>query len=294
MSSDSINSGYVLEDINGKVVRIGAELGRALPFQVQFSARTIYSLDDDFFLKSKDRHHLSITPRQTLVTWLLDKHGYTSLKDLPIGKCSWLDCEYSTEHPMPLAVASVSNDKTQFYCGPGDLSPFRILRYGNLVPREGGKDRLVLLWSGYDFLIRKISNWVREFHPEIEYVYGPPRGGLVLAVALSHHLNIKMVTEQPWRPSIRRKTLWVDDIYGTGETFRLAGGVRDPDRDTNRFGAYAVWVTRDPTINAWYGCVMQNDDWVVFPWETDEPCAVAADEADYVQRRGISHLGEQK
>ncbi len=173
------------------------------------------------------------------------------------------------------------------------MSPFCPDLQGDL-DHQGDTTRLLLHWKGFDKTIQKLVAWVNEFHPEIEYVYGPPRGGLVLAVALSHHLNIKMLSAPPWIPNMRLKTLWVDDIYGTGETFNAAKGNLERTADVNHYGAYAVWVTRDPAIDAWYGCVMRNEDWVVFPWEADDPQLASADETDYLQRRSISHPGEQK
>ena len=43
-------------------------------------------------------------------------------------------------------------------------------------------------------------------------IYGIPRGGLCLAVALSHKLNIELLKEP------RNNILIVDDIYDSGET----------------------------------------------------------------------------
>lgn len=284
------NTWYFVEDHNGKLVRINAE-GK-LPHVVLLSARTVYSMEEQRFLKSRDDYHLPDSG-MTLAEWLFRRQQ--SLDEVPIGVCSWLlhlESGSMIADITRMQTARVTEAKTQFYCGLWTMSPFRPDLQGNLIRREEGQHWLELHWKGFDKTIQKLVAWVKEFHPEVQYVYGPPRGGLVLAVALSHHLNIKMLTFSPWKPSMREKTLWVDDIYGTGETFREARP-SDPASDCSRYGAYAFWVTRDPSVKAWYGCVMRNEDWVVFPWEADDPELANADETDYLRRRNISRLGEQ-
>jgi hypoxanthine phosphoribosyltransferase len=284
-----INDGFVLEDDNGKLARIEPDGSNKLPYAVMLSALTVYYLRDDRFIKSREGHHW-VSSGMTLATWLFGKG--TTLAKLPVGVCSW--SKHGTEPKIQdMQNATVTEAKTQFFCGPWPMSPFCPDLQGDL-DHQGDTTRLLLHWKGFDKTIQKLVAWVNEFHPEIEYVYGPPRGGLVLAVALSHHLNIKMLSAPPWIPNMRLKTLWVDDIYGTGETFNAAKGNLERTADVNHYGAYAVWVTRDPAIDAWYGCVMRNEDWVVFPWEADDPQLASADETDYLQRRSISHPGEQK
>jgi len=100
-------------------------------------------------------------------------------------------------------------------------------------------------------------------------VYGVPRGGLVLAVGLSHRLQLPLL-EQP-RPGC----LVVDDVYETGRTlapFRQLPGVQ-----------VAVWISKvEP---GWWQAVEITacQEWLVFPWE--DPVRAAAEESAYRRRR---------
>ena len=62
---------------------------------------------------------------------------------------------------------------------------------------------------------RKCKNW------KISNIYGIPRGGLCLAVALSHKLNIK-ISKKP-----TKYTLIVDDIFETGMTLNNFTNIKE-------------------------------------------------------------------
>ena len=65
-------------------------------------------------------------------------------------------------------------------------------------------------WSEFDKSVEQIANKCRS--KEFSGIYGVPRGGLCLAVALSHKLKIDLISEPI------RNSLIVDDIYETGYT----------------------------------------------------------------------------
>ena len=67
-------------------------------------------------------------------------------------------------------------------------------------------------WKDFDKSVEYISNQCRFL--EFSGIYGIPRGGLCLAVALSHKLKINLISE----PS--KNSLIVDDIYETGITLK--------------------------------------------------------------------------
>lgn len=95
----------------------------------------------------------------------------------------------------------------------------------------------------------------------IQYVYGPPRGGSVVAAMLSHRAPLTYLHHVP-PLDMRRKTLWVDDIVGTGATLRKAG--------EQGWGRYAAVLGR-PKMNIVSGYTIPDsmkDTWWVFPWET--------------------------
>ena len=67
-------------------------------------------------------------------------------------------------------------------------------------------------WSEFDESVEHIA---KECHYlDFSGIYGVPRGGLCLAVALSHKLKIKLIS----KPT--KNSLIVDDIYETGITLK--------------------------------------------------------------------------
>ena len=65
-------------------------------------------------------------------------------------------------------------------------------------------------WSEFDKSVEQIANKCR--FKEFSGIYGVPRGGLCLAVALSHKLKIELLSEP------LKNSLIVDDVYETGLT----------------------------------------------------------------------------
>ena len=84
-------------------------------------------------------------------------------------------------------------------------------------------------------------------------VYGFPRGGLCLAVALSHSLGIPLL-DVP-----KNNTLIVDDIYDTGYTLEQIKHIEGSETH--------VWVSKQkPTWWNSYKYIKDNE-WIIFPWE---------------------------
>ena len=65
-------------------------------------------------------------------------------------------------------------------------------------------------WSDFDNSVEHIANKCK--FQEFSGIYGVPRGGLCLAVALSHKLKINLISEPI------RNSLIIDDVYETGIT----------------------------------------------------------------------------
>ncbi|GIR04373.1 MAG: hypothetical protein CM15mP15_1120 [Prochlorococcus sp.] len=65
-------------------------------------------------------------------------------------------------------------------------------------------------WSEFDKSVEYIADKCKNL--KFSGIYGVPRGGLCLAVALSHKLKIKLISEPT------KNSLIVDDIYETGIT----------------------------------------------------------------------------
>jgi hypoxanthine phosphoribosyltransferase len=113
-------------------------------------------------------------------------------------------------------------------------------------------------WSEFDEDIDKIVEWTKLF--EFDNIYGIPRGGLVVAVALSHKIEIPVILDSK---DITNKTLVVDDIVDSGKTVsKLFEG--------DKIAMVASLFYDKNTIYIPQFVPNLKEEWVVFPWETNE------------------------
>ena len=128
----------------------------------------------------------------------------------------------------------------------------------------------VLSWAQFDQAVAQLAS--RFADAELTGVYGVPRGGLCLAVALSHAM------ERPLLSSPDRSALIVDDVYETGRTLTAV-------HDQVPQASFAVWVSKG-TPDWWTAAlVADSSEWVVFPWEN--VAQARADEQAYRISRGL-------
>ena len=125
-------------------------------------------------------------------------------------------------------------------------------------------------WSEFDKSVDHISKEC-EFL-EFSGIYGIPRGGLCLAVALSHKLKLNLISEP------KKNSLIVDDIYETGITLSSLKNIE---------GAtfFVLFSKIKPT---WWNTVhiSEKNEWIVFPWENT--LNVYSDRNEYINKRGLS------
>ena len=55
--------------------------------------------------------------------------------------------------------------------------------------------KVYISWEGYDSYIDSITNWVKTSDLNLGAVYGLPRGGLPIAVSLSHRLHLPLLMD---------------------------------------------------------------------------------------------------
>lgn len=130
--------------------------------------------------------------------------------------------------------------------------------------RGGGVPVICLSWSDFDRAADSLSR--RLIGGKFDAIYGVPRGGLPLAVALSNILDLPLITGEETSVRLQGKVLLVDDIADHGVTIA---------RLRKRFGPLpaAVWVRRDraKALENVEAVVLVNDDeWILFPWERPE------------------------
>ena len=129
--------------------------------------------------------------------------------------------------------------------------------------------RRYFTWSEFDKSVDHIADKCKYL--DISGIYGVPRGGLCLAVALSHKLEIQLI-DKPFKNS-----LIVDDIFETGITlsnFKHIKGVN-----------FFVLISRKKPI--WWNTVTLSykKEWVVFPWENKKN--EIKEEKKYHKKRGL-------
>ena len=106
-------------------------------------------------------------------------------------------------------------------------------------------------WSEFDKSVERIAN--KCSFKEFSGIYGVPRGGLCLAVALSHKINIELISEPI------KNSLIVDDVYETGITLNAF-------KDIEGAMFFVLFSKIEPE---WWNTVhiSEKDEWIVFPWE---------------------------
>ena len=125
-------------------------------------------------------------------------------------------------------------------------------------------------WSEFDNSVNHIANKCKFL--EFSGIYGVPRGGLCLAVALSHRLKIDLISEPI------RNSLIVDDIYETGYTLNTL-------KDIEGAMFFVLFSKIKPT---WFNTVFKSkkNEWIVFPWENILNSQI--DRNEYIKKRGLS------
>ena len=125
-------------------------------------------------------------------------------------------------------------------------------------------------WSEFDKSVEHIANKCKFF--EFSGIYGVPRGGLCLAVALSHKLKINLISEPI------KNSLIVDDVYETGITLNTL-------KDIEGAMFFVLFSKIKPT---WWNTVhiSKKKEWIVFPWENS--LNSQSDRNDYIRKRGLS------
>ena len=125
-------------------------------------------------------------------------------------------------------------------------------------------------WSEFDKSVEHIANKCKLL--EFSGIYGVPRGGLCLAVALSHKLKINLISEPI------KNSLIVDDVYETGLTLTTF-------KDIEGAMFFVLFSKIKPT---WWNTVniSKKREWIVFPWENT--INAQNDRNEYIKKRGLN------
>ena len=125
-------------------------------------------------------------------------------------------------------------------------------------------------WSEFDKCVEQIA--IKCKFLDFSRIYGVPRGGLCLAVALSHKLKINLISEP------KKNALIVDDVYETGITLSTF-------KDIEGANFFVLFSKISPT---WWNTVYlsEKSEWIVFPWEDNLNSQNYYN--DYIKKRGLN------
>ena len=123
--------------------------------------------------------------------------------------------------------------------------------------------KVYISWEGYDSYIDSITNWVKTSDLNLGAVYGLPRGGLPIAVSLTHRLHLPLLMDYYDRKIVTdKKILVVDDIADTGHT------LKDFENKHNIICTFHYH--EQSIIEPDYWIHKKDDDWIVYPWELND------------------------
>ena len=119
-------------------------------------------------------------------------------------------------------------------------------------------EKIYVTWEEVTEFVNNVAKKVEEKGLNISGVYGLPRGGLVLAVMLSHKLHVPMLMAPAANAII------VDDIADSGRSL-----IHYTENDTqfNKFFIATMYYHPRSLVEPDYWIYNKEDNWIVFPWE---------------------------
>ena len=116
--------------------------------------------------------------------------------------------------------------------------------------------KIYVTWNEYQQMIDILGSELKKCDEKFDGIYGIPRGGLPMAVSLSHILNLPLLLYPT------KNTLVVDDISDTGKT--LAS--HKNKKIVTLFST--TWTITKPDF--WTVFKENKDSWIIFQWEYDD------------------------
>ena len=117
-------------------------------------------------------------------------------------------------------------------------------------------------WELIDDCVTDIAFHLKDTGKDFKGIYGIPRGGSLLAVMLSHKLDIPYITEF-WRVG-DGDIVVIDDIADTGKTFQFY----KEQPETKDAHYVTIHEHKQSIVKPDYSVIEKVDKWIVYPWET--------------------------
>lgn len=122
-------------------------------------------------------------------------------------------------------------------------------------------EKVFYSWSDVQHFVDALEKDVED--KEFVGVYGIPRGGLVLAVLISHKLSIPLLNAPC------ENCIIVDDICDTGESLLHYVNNSSGSHKPSYYIATMVKKENSLGIIPDFSLFEKGDNWVVFPWEKE-------------------------
>lgn len=135
-----------------------------------------------------------------------------------------------------------------------------------MLPTAKTKRIITYTWSEFDFDVRHLAEALSYHSESFDNIYALPRGGLVLGVALSHALGLKLTTKD----NVTSRTLVVDEISDSGETLKkFIESYGFPERH-RPFTVTLHAKLESAYLPNLYCREVISGDWINYPWEKEE------------------------
>lgn len=121
-------------------------------------------------------------------------------------------------------------------------------------------EKIFYEWEDYQKDVEELTRRIQEVKKDIDYIFGIPRGGLVIGVSLSHLLSVPLMLNIV---NLTERSVVVDDIVDTGASMeRLLKVISVRPCVASLYYAPSAFIRPDFWIR-------EKERWVVFPWETE-------------------------
>ena len=117
-------------------------------------------------------------------------------------------------------------------------------------------------WELIDECVTDIAFHLKDTGKDFKGVYGIPRGGVILAVLLSHKLDLPYL-ENPYDYQLD-DFIVIDDIADTGETLKFY------EETFEKSYIVTIHEHEQSIVKPDYSVIDKGDKWIVYPWETED------------------------
>ena len=116
----------------------------------------------------------------------------------------------------------------------------------------------MISWQEIEEYINEVETYYK--YKKITGVYGLARGGLILAVMVSHRLNIPMLAAPV------EDCIIIDDICDSGESLIHYQNNTSGDKK-NKYHITTMFYKENNLVEPELWFKKKEDNWIVYPWE---------------------------